>query len=77
MQAQEFLVFGDGCKVLITQKLFSKYIITNIEKLIGIAKATIFPKNEPVERESPTIIVIPPMANTIEKKLINETFSFR
>ena len=52
-------------------------IITNIEKFIGIANATIFPKNEPVERESQTIIVIPPMANKIEKKLINETFSFK
>ena len=52
-------------------------IITNIEKFIGIANATIFPKKEPVERESPTIIVIPPMANKIEKKLINEIFSFR
>ena len=61
----------------ISKFLFFLIIITNIEKLIGIAKATIFPKKEPVERESPTIIVIPPMANKIEKKLINETFSFK
>ena len=52
-------------------------IITNIEKFIGIANATIFPKKEPVVRESQTIIVIPPIANKIEKKLINETFSFK
>ena len=57
--------------------LFFLIIITNIEKFIGIANAIIFPKNEPVERESPTIIVIPPIANKIEKKLINETFSLK
>ena len=32
MEAEDFLVFGYSCKVLITQKLFPKYIITNIEK---------------------------------------------
>ena len=52
-------------------------IITNIEKFIGIAKAIIFPRKELVERESPTIMVIPPIANKIEKKLTNETFSFK
>ena len=48
-----------------------------MEKLIGIANATIFPKNDPDERESPTIKAMPLMANTIDKKLINETFSLR
>ena len=33
-----------------------------------------FPKKDPVDRESPTIIVIPTMASKIEK-LINEIFS--
>ena len=31
-----------------------------------------FPKNDPDERESPTIKAIPLIANTIDKKLINE-----
>ena len=57
--------------------LFFLIIITNIEKLIGIANATMFPKNDPDERESPTIKAIPLIANTIDKKLINETFSLR
>ena len=61
----------------ISKFLFFLMIITNMEKFIGIANATIFPKKELVERESPTIIVIPPIANKIERKLINETFSFK
>ena len=52
-------------------------IITNIEKLIGIAKATRFPKKDPEESESPIITIIPAIANKIEIKLINETFSLR
>ena len=52
-------------------------IITRIEKLIGIAKATIFPRNEPEKKESPTIIEIPAIAKTIEIKQINEIFSWK
>ena len=61
----------------ISKFLFFLIIITSIEKLIGIAKATKFPKKDPEARESPTIIVIPLIANRIEIKLTNETFSFR
>mgnify|MGYP000748710284 CR=1 FL=1 len=50
-------------------------IITSIEKLIGIAKATKLPKKDPEKSESPTIIVMPLIAKRIEIKLINETFS--
>ena len=57
--------------------IFFLIIITNIEKLIGIAKATRFPKKDPEESESPTITIIPLIANKIEIKLINETFSLR
>ena len=52
-------------------------IITKIEKLIGIAKATRLPKKDPENSESPTITVIPLIAKRIEIKLTNETFSFK
>ena len=61
----------------ISKFLFFLIIITSIEKLIGIAKATRFPKKDPEERESPTITVIPLIARRIEIKLTNETFSLR
>ena len=52
-------------------------IIISIEKLIGIANATRFPKKDPEESESLTIIIIPLIANRIEIKLTNEIFSLR
>jgi len=52
-------------------------IITKIEKFIGIARAIKLPNNDPLEIESPTITPIPDMASTMEKKAINETFSFK
>ena len=45
--------------------------------MIGIAKATIFPRNEPEKKESPTIIEMPAIAKTIEIKQIIEIFSLR
>ena len=56
---------------------FFLIIITNIEKLTGIIKATIFPNNVPEVIESPIITVIPVIANIMESKPINETFSFK
>ena len=56
---------------------FFLIIITNIEKLIGIVKAIRLPNKVPEDIESPIIIVIPDIANTIDKKPIKETFSFR
>ena len=55
--------------------LFFLIIITKIEKLIGIAKAIIFPKSDPDEIESPTIIKIPLIAKTIEIKQIKDIFA--
>ena len=52
-------------------------IIINVEKLIGIIKATRLPNNVPEDIESPTMIPIPDIAKMIEKKLIKETFSLR
>ena len=56
---------------------FFLIIMTKIEKFIGIAKATKFPNKEPVEIESPIIIVMPVIANNIEIKAIKDTFSFK
>ena len=52
-------------------------IITSVEKLIGITRATRLPNSVPEDIESPTIMPIPDIAKTIEKKPINETFSLR
>ena len=57
--------------------LFFLIIITKIEKLIGIAKAIIFPNNEPERIESHIIIIIPLIASTIDIKEIKEIFSLR
>ena len=51
--------------------------MTNIEKFMGIAKATKFPNKEPEEIESPTIIIIPAIARRKDIKLTNEIFSLR
>ena len=58
---------------------FGNFLIstTNIEKFIGIARATMFPNKDPVEIESPTMMVTPPIAKIIEIKLISEIFSFK
>ena len=56
---------------------FFRMIITSIEKLIGIVKATKLPKRVPPEIASPIITVIPVMAKTIESKPIIEIFSFK
>ena len=57
--------------------VFFLIIITNIEKLIGIVKATRLPKRVPPETESPIITVIPIIARIIERRPISETFSFK
>ena len=56
---------------------FFLMIITSIEKLIGIVRATKLPNKVPPEIESPIITVIPIIAKTIESKPITETFSFK
>ena len=56
---------------------FFLMIITSIEKLIGIVRATKLPNKVPPEIESPIITVIPIIARTIESKPIIETFSFK
>ena len=57
--------------------LYFLIIITKIEKLIGIAKATKLPNKDPLDIESPTITKIPLIAKKIDKQPINETFSFK
>ncbi len=56
---------------------FFRMIITSIEKLIGIVKATKLPNKVPPEIESPIITVIPIIAKIIESKPMIETFSFK
>ena len=62
-----------GCKVTLRGQMMYDFF----EKLIGIAKAKIFPNNEPERIESPIIIVIPLIASTIDIKEIKEIFSLR
>ena len=52
-------------------------IITNNEKLIGIARATMLPNKLPVDTEFPNMTPIPSMAKTIEMRAIKETFSLK
>ena len=56
---------------------FFLIIITSIEKLIGIVKATKLPKRVPPEIESPIITEIPIIASVIERRLIIEIFSLK
>ena len=57
--------------------VFFLIIITNIEKLIGIVKATKLPKRVPPEIESPIITEIPIIASMIERRPIIEIFSLK
>ena len=56
---------------------FFLIIITSIEKLIGIVKATKLPKRVPPEIESPIITEIPIIASIIERRPIIEIFSLK
>ena len=52
-------------------------IITSIVKLIGIAKATIFPNKVPWLIESPTITNMPTKAKVIADNPFKVIYSFR
>ena len=70
-------IYNYDIYLVIKNNICESIIITRIVKLIGIAKATIFPNKVPVEIESPIIIVIPVIAITIDAKPTNETFSLK
>ena len=47
------------------------------KEIIGIAKETRLPTKDPLLIESPTMMPIPAIAKTIEKKPIKDIFSFK
>ena len=73
----ETAIVSDAKSSMSKYKIGGIPIIDSQKKLIGIVKATMFPNKVPEEIESPTITIIPEIANIIDSKPNKETFSFK